>query len=80
MNDNLLREELDEEDLKEIYAVDYHSALSELFYGENMKTWEEFCALDEEEQRKCLKGSARCAPNPPPKTSDDPRSTSSWHL
>jgi len=73
MNDNHLREELDEEDLKEAYALDYHSALSDLFYGDNMKKWEEFCAMDEEEQRKYLKGVKGNATKPPPKIPDDPR-------
>mmetsp|Transcript_5381 Transcript_5381/g.13008 ORF Transcript_5381/g.13008 Transcript_5381/m.13008 type:complete len:317 (+) Transcript_5381:126-1076(+) len=74
MNDNLLREELDEDELKELYALDYHSALSDLFYGDNMQKWDEFCALDEDAQRQLLKGRESAKPaKPQPKPTDDPR-------
>mmetsp|Transcript_32091 Transcript_32091/g.76235 ORF Transcript_32091/g.76235 Transcript_32091/m.76235 type:complete len:333 (-) Transcript_32091:126-1124(-) len=57
-NDQMLRNELDEDELKELYTVDWRSSLSELFSGDsaadNMKRWEEFCAADEEEQHSML--------------------------
>lgn len=56
-NDQALREDLTDEDLRELYAMDWRSALSELFVGEDkMQKWQDFCEASEEEQLRVLMG------------------------
>jgi len=48
---------LTDEDLRELYSMDWRSALSELFEGDDkMQQWQDFCAAPEEEQRRLLVG------------------------
>mmetsp|Transcript_61906 Transcript_61906/g.128066 ORF Transcript_61906/g.128066 Transcript_61906/m.128066 type:complete len:321 (-) Transcript_61906:90-1052(-) len=73
MNDTMLREALDEDDLKEIYSVEHHSSLSDLFYGDNMQKWDEFCAMSEEEQRQYLRKALHNHDPVPQKPTNNPR-------
>jgi len=68
-----LREEFDEQELKDLYTIDYRSHLSELFYGDNMKMWDEFCAASEEEQRRIIRGLEQQGGSKGPRRTTDPK-------
>jgi len=50
-----MREPLDEAELRELFSMNWKSSFEELFEGENMQLWNEFCMSSEEEQRSMLK-------------------------
>ena len=54
-NDQALREDLTDQDLRDLYSMDWRSALSELFEDSSkMQAWQDFCSATEEEQRAML--------------------------
>ena len=54
-NDQALAQDFTDEDLRELYAMDWRSALSELFDGnDKMQQWQDFCEASEEHQRAIL--------------------------
>ena len=54
-NDQALAQDFTDEDLRELYAMDWRSALSERFDGnDKMQQWQDFCEASEEHQRAIL--------------------------
>jgi len=65
-----MREQLEDEDLKELYAVEWKSSFAELFEGDNLEKWEAFCSAPEEVQRRQGRQAPRLRPTV---QTDDPR-------
>eukprot|EP00291_Cryptomonas_curvata_P027106 CAMPEP_0172176246 /NCGR_PEP_ID=MMETSP1050-20130122/14690_1 /TAXON_ID=233186 /ORGANISM="Cryptomonas curvata, Strain CCAP979/52" /LENGTH=371 /DNA_ID=CAMNT_0012848465 /DNA_START=75 /DNA_END=1187 /DNA_ORIENTATION=+ len=69
-NETAMREQLEDEDLKELYAVEWKSSFAELFEGDNLEKWEAFCSAPEEVQRRQGRQAPRLRPTV---QTDDPR-------